>query len=125
MTTFHPIGRGKHLGDERSEVCRRDRHPVDDDALPVADEVRLGRLPDPVTGRDQHGAHQGLGAALAVGAPDQRAAKTELWRSQLGQQRARPGEPEADAEAATRLQGRDSGGLRRHHGWHPADDTTR
>ena len=73
--TRDPVGGGDDLADEPGERRRIDGPSVDLEPLPIADEVRLGRLADPVAGRPERRAGEGEHAALAVRPGHQRAAE--------------------------------------------------
>ena len=94
------VGNGQDGLHVSGEVVDADRPPVDDDALAVRDEVRLGRLADAQPRRSQGAAREGQHAALAVGAGDERPANRELRVTESPEQGTGAAEAHPDPEPA-------------------------
>ena len=107
QATRHAIGERQRLRHEAGEVLGRDRPSVHDDPLPVADEVGLGRLAHPVPCGPERGCDERDDAALAVGAGDERPADGEVRIAHRPEERADASQPQADPEAAARLDRRE------------------
>ena len=120
------IGDGQDRRDVAGEVGHGDGRAVDDDALAVRHEVRLGRLADAQPGRPERAAGDGQHAALAVRPGDEGAAHGELRVAELAQERAGPAQAEPDAEpTAVGERGQGRVVLERVVGCHGAGTVTR
>ena len=75
VATSDAIGDRQPGAHEPREVGRGDRATGDLDPLAVGDEMRLGRLADPIPRGGEAGTHERHHAALAVGPADERAAE--------------------------------------------------
>ena len=83
------------------------RSPTSDDPLPIAREVRAGRLPDDEPTGGECRRYQRLRAALAVRAADQHAPQAQLWVAEPAEQRPHPAESEPDPDVAARAHPRE------------------
>ena len=107
----------EHLAKQLREVRRGDGLAADHDAFAVVDEMRLGRLAGAHTGGPEDRTDHGLDAALAVGPPDEGAARGGARDGPAPQERARSPQAQLDAEAAPCLELGDGrrGGVGRGH----------
>ena len=98
------VGDGQARPDEAGKVGGSDGVPRDADPLAIAHQVRLRRLPGPITGSREAGADERHDAALAVGPADERAADPLLGVPERREQRPGPSQAQADPEAPACLQ---------------------
>ncbi len=105
MATGDPVGDRQDLPDEPGERRRVDEPAVHLEPLAIGDEVRLGRLGDPLAGLPERAGGDRQDAALAVRPGHERAAQAELRVAELAKERPGPSQPEPDPEAATILEG--------------------
>jgi hypothetical protein len=98
------IGQRQYLRGKPRERVLIDRNAPDLQALPVGNEMGLGRLTDPVSGRGEGRPRQRQDAAFAVGAGDQGAAEGKLGVAQSGQEGARTAEAQPNPESSARFE---------------------